>query len=834
MANIKSITGTAVVPLREGWELASTEPGLALTPPNLSRLLVWTPAKVPGTVAGALTAAGKWSLNDPAPLHGQDHWFRVRFHGRGRETLRLHGLATLAEVWLNGHKVLNSSNMFTSHEVDADMDRDNELFICFRALDPVVAGSGSAGRWRPRMITPSGLRNVRTTVLGHMPGWCPSVHAVGPWRAVERVRHGAVSLKSADVRASLEGAAGVLKVGLTFAETLRHEARLFCSGQHAVMTTADGRTYTATLKLPHVAAWWPHTHGTPALHEVSVIIGDTEIDLGKTGFRRIEVDRGPDGRGFGLTINGEPIFCRGAVWASADITALPTGAAAFRPWLELAREAGMNMLRVPGTTVYEDQSFYELCDELGILVWQDFMFANFDYPADDFDFTASVRREARDFLVRTQACPSLAVLCGGSEVYQQGAMLGLPQRKYVNPLFEEVLPGEANALRPDVPYVVGSPSGGSLPFTVDAGVGHYYGVGAYLRPLEDARRANVRFASECLAFANVPADATRAETMAAIPAVHDPRWKARVPRDAGASWDFEDVRDHYLELLFGVSAARLRYEDAERYLALSQAVTAEVMAATFAEWQRAGSPTRGGLVLMLQDFRPGAGWGIIDSTIEPKSPWYALKRTFAPLRVTVTDEGVNGLAVHVANETAALRAVTLELVALRNGKTPVLKAKRNIDLAARANDTISVYDLIGSFFDISYAYRFQAPQHDATVVRLIDRATGETLSEAFHFPLGLARAPEPAEITASVEMDRDGWLMRLRASSVAPFVNIVDESFRPSDNWFHLSPLAEKVVRLVPRRADGINAVPLGTVHALNLRAPVPFRSPPVECRVAS
>jgi beta-mannosidase len=83
-------------------------------------------------------------------------------------------------------------------------------------------------------------------------------------------------------------------------------------------------------------------------------------------------------------------------------------------------------------------------------------------------------------------------------------------------------------------------------------------------------------------------------------------------------------------------------------------------------------------------------------------------------------------------------------------------------------------------------------------------------------------------------MDRDGWLLRLKASSVARFVNIVDESFRPSDNWFHLSPLAEKVVRLAPRRADGANAVPFGTVHALNLRAPVAFRSAPVECRVAS
>jgi beta-mannosidase len=162
----------------------------------------------------------------------------------------------------------------------------------------------------------------------------------------------------------------------------------------------------------------------------------------------------------------------------------------------------------------------------------------------------------------------------------------------------------------------------------------------------------------------------------------------------------------------------------------------------------------------------------------------------------------------------------------------VLKTRRDIELAARGNDTVSAYDLIGSFFDISYAYRFQAPQHDATVVRLLDRATGETLSEAFHFPLGLARPAETAEISAAIEWDGSGWLMRLKATSLARFVNIVDAGFRPDDNWFHLSPLAEKVVRLVPRHASA--SVPLGTVHAINARAAVTYRSPLVECKVAS
>ena len=94
--------------------------------------------------------------------------------------------------------------------------------------------------------------------------------------------------------------------------------------------------------------------------------------------------------------------------------------------------------------------------------------------------------------------------------------------------------------------------------------------------------------------------------------VHHPRWKAGVPRDAGSGWDFDDVRDHYLALLYGVDPGELRRADPDRYLELSRAVTGEVMAQVFGEWRRGASPCGGGLVLWLRDLVPGAGWGVLD------------------------------------------------------------------------------------------------------------------------------------------------------------------------------------------------------------------------------
>ena len=613
------VEGQRVRPIREGWELAATEAGAVGQPSALNgRSLTWYPAPVPGTVAQALRAAGAWHLDLPQALHDRDFWYRTRVEGGGGRALRLHGLATLAEVWLGHDLVLRTASMFEAHEVVMDLDGAVDLALCFRALHPVLAATRGRARWRPRLVSPGSLRSVRTTLLGHMPGWCPPVHAVGPWRPVELVEAmPALHVDRARLQATLAGDDGLLTVELTVSgcdrtgglpDAAAAGAVVAVAGHEAGFLVVEPGRWRAELRLPGVAPWWPHTHGAPSLHEVAARIDGRAYALGRVGFRRLERDNGRDGNGFGLKINGLPVFCRGACWTTADIVSLAGESTDLRPWLELARDAGMNMLRVGGTMVYESDAFYALCAELGILVWQDFMLANLDYPAADEGFVRHLEHEAVQFLERTQACPALAVLCGGSEVAQQAAMLGLPPEAWGGSITEALLPAIVARLRPDVVYVPNSPSGGPLPFASDHGVAHYYGVGAYLRPLEDARRADVRFAAECLAFANVP-DAVTLDRHLPVPPVHHPAWKVRVPRDAGAAWDFEDVRDHYLALLYAVDPLRLRHEDPQRYLELSRAVSAEVMEAVFTEWRRAGSSCAGGLVWFFQDLWVGAGWG---------------------------------------------------------------------------------------------------------------------------------------------------------------------------------------------------------------------------------
>ncbi len=796
--------------LDEGWSLVMSEPGVYTRPSELAADLQAVAAPVPGTAAAALEKAGRFDRTRPEPLIDKDIWYRRSLSGEapGPAILRFAGLATIAEIFLNDRLILSCESMFESHDVAVELTGNETLFICFRALKPHLEKPGPRARWRPRLMSNQGLRHVRTTVIGFMPGWSPEIHAVGPWRPITLIRPSTSVLSDFLVSADLtEDRAGLLCVRFDCKADMA-TARLVCGGEETGFAR-DGDVWAAQLRIPDIEPWWPHTHGRPSLYDVTLRIGEADHLLARTGFRRAAVDRGVNGDDFAVLVNGERIFCRGAVWTAADMFSLPGDRHNYEPWLLLAKQAGMNMIRLPGIGVYESADFFALCDELGLMVWQDLMFANFDYPVSNAGFMIHVKSEIDDFLAMTQASTSLAVLCGGSEVYQQGAMLGLPERIWKSEFFEETVPAIVAGKRPELPYVANSPSGGQLPFYPNAGVAHYYGVGAYQRPLEDARRAGIRFAAECLAFSNLSWN----ETLSA--------GKAGIPRDAGADWDFEDVRDHYLAMLYDVEPQELRRTDPKRYLALSRAVTAEVMEATFAEWRRPGSTCGGALTFTLQDVMAGPGWGVLDVDGNPKPAWYALQRAFRPIQILLADEGTNGLDVHLLNETEGALAVRVELTCLRDGRVPVVSGKRDLTLAARGSASIASIDLFGAFFDTNYAYRFGPPSHDVTVARLVRIQDEAILSEAFHFPLGRAQAMHQAAIGVELRQSEGQSWLELSTDVLAQSVSIDCRGYRPSENGFHLAPGHRKSV-VLHALADA-PALASGSVRSLGGRHPTIF-----------
>jgi beta-mannosidase len=810
----------------EAWQACATPPGAIEDPAALARANVsWGDAGAPTTAAAAARRAGA-TLDGPARRYdAEDWWFRARLPriaedgGSDTDELALvcDGIATVADVWLDGAPLLSSTNMFMRHERVLDgAPAGGELVIRCRALDTLLGAKRPRPRWRAPMIENQQLRWFRTTLLGRTPGWSPPAAAVGPWRPVRVERRRSLVVENLVLDAGLTGRDGHVEIACRLRplgpRPERVELVVEREGRtHRAELAGDGERWTGRLEVPAPALWWPHTHGEPALYAARLVAGDVTVELGGLGFRSIALEEP-----FRLRVNGVNIFCRGACWTPLDPVSLSADRAATAAALTQARDAGMNMLRVGGTMVYESDDFYQLCDELGVMLWQDFMFANMDYPEDDAPFVASVVEEARQQLERLGGRPSLAVLCGNSEGEQQAAMWGAPRERWSPRLFHEVLLDLARAQIPGVPYWPSSAHGGSFPHQADVGTTSYYGVGAYLRPLEDARRAEVRFATECLAFANVP----EPRALPGGPSVraHHPAWKARTPRDLGAGWDFDDVRDHYVGRLFGVDPVALRSTDHERYLALGRAVTGEVMERVFGEWRRARSTTGGGLVWFLRDLWPSAGWGVVDAAGAPKAAYFALKRAFAPVALHLSDEGGNGLAVHVANDRPETLAGTLELALFRAGEIPVGRASRPVEVPARAALELPAAACFEGFLDLSYAYRFGPPPHDLVAATLRGPA-GDVRARAFHFPLELPTLREPdvglaAEARPGAAADEAALVVRARRFAQSIAFDL--EGFEPEDAYFHLAPGEERTVRL--RRVSGAGA-PRGTLQPLNSEA---------------
>lgn len=180
--------------LSEGWTLTLTPADACETPSDIPAALESLHVSVPGTVAQALEEAGKFNRFAPVALNDKDAWYRLTMisDARERATLRFDGLSTIAEIFFNGELIAASQSMFERLEVPVALTGADELSICFRALAPRLEKTGPRARWRPQMMNTQGLRLIRTTALGYMPGWCPEIHAAGPWRPINLIKQESV------------------------------------------------------------------------------------------------------------------------------------------------------------------------------------------------------------------------------------------------------------------------------------------------------------------------------------------------------------------------------------------------------------------------------------------------------------------------------------------------------------------------------------------------------------------------------------------------------------------------------------------------------------------
>jgi beta-mannosidase len=810
------------------WECACTPPGQCDDPAGVDLVATWWPAEVPGTAAGALRLAGV-----PHPhvydYDARDWWFRTRAPSPdGLFALEFGGLATLADTWLDSRHLFRSENMYRRHVRLCGLTRgDHEIVIRFAALNPALEVRRPRPRWKSAWTRHQNLRWFRCAMQGrvgsgNLSADLPAI--VGPWRPVTLHQVPGRGPRDVELHATPHGDGGTIKARFRmFADPvspadLQHSAGvLMAAGEEAPLSVereGDELLFHGRLRVPRVERWWPHTHGRQPLYTVVARIGDQILELGRVGFRTVAADR-TDGA-FSLSVNGESVFCRGAVWFPPDPMRPHSAPEQLHRTLELLREGNANMVRVPGAAVYEDRRFFDLCDEMGILVWHDCMFAFMDPPQDP-SFEHEVELELRENFSAMSGHPSVVVVCGGQEIEEIAAMNGLSADRRQVELTSKLIPSLVEDLLPDVVYVNESPSGGAFPYQTHVGVSHYFGVGGYLRPLEDARLSNVRFAAECLGFATPPEPASMARAFGSARAAgHSPTWKETVHRDSGMSYDFDDVRDFYVEMLFDTDARELRREEPERALTLGRATVAAVMGRTMSEWRRPGSFCGGALVLAACDQVVGGGWGLIDADSWPKAPWYVLRRIFDPVTVLLTDEGVNGLDFHVVNDTAEPFPGTVVVELYAHGQTRIDTAERQVEIPPRGSLTLGTESLLGGFRDVNYVYRFGPPAHDVVLVRLLD-SSGAMRAEAVHLPQGEGRLRESSVgLRAEVTGDSTHPCLELSCDRFAQWVVVDVPGFIAADSWFHMTPGHPRTISLTPASAVPPLGPSRGRIRALN------------------
>lgn len=795
------------------WTIVRTAPGAAASPSALAGL-DRLPALVPGTAASALRAAGLAATED---LDEQDWWWETSLPGVEGAVLRLGGLATVAEVWVDELCVHRGENMFVATDVPlGDVTAGARLRLVCRALGPLLRARHPRPSWRTRLVATQNLRFFRTALLGRLRSDGATPAPVGPWRGIAL---GPGAVPRLEVRPHVDGATATVEIAADLGTEAR-SAQVVLGGR-TIPLDVRGSTATGSADVSALERWWPHGYGTASLHDAVLTVDGDPVASARVGLREIGRAR-VDAEGLSLSCNGTPLFVRGAVWSPIDPVSLQNEPHRLAAVLDAFVTAGLNTVRVPGVIGYEDEAFYAACDERGLLVWQDLAMANLDPPAVDVAWRASLDAELSQLGRRLAGHPCVAVVCGGSETEQQAVMTGIDDYSGSLGLLLAELRTAAPVTFPGTVWVDNSPTGGERPFSATPGATHWFGVGAYLRPLEDVDGAEVGFASECLAFSVPPEPAAIRRFGGAEAAGHHPEWKAGVPRDAGAPWDFEDVTHHYVRTLFGRDPVLERWSDPEYALDLSRAAAVETMTRTMTAWRSPRSRCAGALILSAHDLRSGAGWGLLDVDDRPKAPLQALADTCAPTAVLVEDRGLDGVLLHVVHDGPAPRRGRISVRV--HDLDGVLVADESADVGVPAAGWVSLdaEAVLGGFRDLNHTHAFGPPRFDVLQARFV--VEDELVAEATHLLLGPTR-PRVADVglAATVAPDEDGYRVEVTTRDTAQRVAFDVPGLVPDVGWFHLPPGGARTVRLrpaggsEPTRGTG----PLGSVRALNSRRSV-------------
>lgn len=807
--------------LSSGWQFRAMSPQVdlpALLQEQGSQAQAeWMPAQVPGSVHQELLALQK--IPDPhiacneAKIQwvGEQDWvYRLRFDATSlpdtqQIELVFEGLDTFAHVWLNGEHLLDSDNMFVPARVSVKerlRAQGNELLLVFDAA--LRRGREQEALFGRRQLWNGDSSRLYVRKAGYHYGWDwgPVILSAGPWKPI---RLHAWDAKISDIHSRIMLSAGLdaarvdVRVQIeaqASAQLTAHVQLLDPLGTPVCEATGPVRDGVANLAYSVMSPqlWWPHTMGDQPLYTQHTTLLDAQgqvlqRDTRRLGMRRIRLVQEPvageAGSSFYFEVNNRALFTGGANWIPDDNLLTRIEPARYRARVKQAVDGNMSMLRVWGGGIYEDEAFYDACDELGVLVWQDFLFACGMYPAHD-EFLKSVRAEAQTAVRRLRHRASLAIWCGNNEDYavaesigQYGA--GKDMAKFDGrTIYENLLPGVCAALDPDRPYWPGSPYSPCATGTLsssDPTVGDRHSWEVWhvnMLPYQDYHKVQSRFISEF----GMQSHPSLPLLERVIPA------EEQFPNSRTLTWHNKagptpSTPDGHRRLAVYMSD-NLRVPDTlAGHVYATQFVQAEAMRYAYQDfrsrWQTSGARAVGGaLVWQLNDCWPVTSWAIIDSDGSPKPAWHTIRRAMAPIAVALRAQAPGFQCTLMSDRDHAVAGVLHFKLYSHEGQC--LHA-HSMDCTAQANTSTAI-PLQADGLQI---------QGQPVVAEVTFISKDKTLQardvawpEPFrYYPLDLAgirleREPSSSSITLSAERPVKGvWLQSAHAQFADNFVDVL-------------------------------------------------------------
>ncbi|WP_136520761.1 glycoside hydrolase family 2 protein [Cellulomonas telluris] len=786
--------------LQDGWTLTATAGDL---PAHLAdRLRSGLRVRVPGTSHTHLLDAGL--LEDP---YVDDHELRLAWMKRvdwayerelvldppaddERVDLVLEGVDTVGTVLLDGQVVLRTRNMHRSYRVDVrDRVRPATQRLRVELASALTHAEAEAERLGPRPLAyPQPFNMVRKMACSFGWDWGPDLQTAGLWRPVRVERWRVARLAEVRPLVTVEpDGTGVVEVHVDVERSglpggqVPLVVHASVAGAEAVARVDAGATSSVVrLEVAHAPLWWPVGHGAQPLHALTVELRAADLAapaavrgtgsvLGgwtrRIGFRTVELDTSPDDQGtaFTLRVNGRPVFVKGANWIPDDhlLTRLTRARLARR--LDQAVGAHLNLLRVWGGGIYESEDFYELCDERGLLVWQDFLLACAAYPEEQ-PLRDEIEAEAREHVARLTPHPSLVLWNGGNENLwgheDWGWKEELDGRTWGRAYALELLPAVVAELDPTRPYAANSPtSPGFAPEDVhpndpDHGTHHQWEV--WNRVDYTVYRDEVpRFCSE-FGFQGPPTWATLRRAVRGedgeVAGKEHPTFLLHQKADDGNGKLDRGMAPH-----LGVPGDFVDWHWAAQ---LNQARAIRFAVEHYRSWW---PTTAGAVVWQLNDCWPVTSWAAVDGDERPKPLWYAMRAAFAERLVTVQPrDGRDALAV--VNDTPTLWKGVARLERQRLDGTVLAAADLPLTVGAWSAGTFGIPEALRSPEDRA---------REALVVTLDHARTVHTWVEDVELEL------HPQPLSATVAPTQDGFQVDVVAHSLAKDVTLLVDHLDP-------------------------------------------------------